>query len=113
MLTVVAVIGGYSLAPALEVSGRWQWSGSILIGNHGRRDAMSDRTREQLDGFWEVLDSMRNAVLFMLIGFEALLLPFSGPLFAAGLLAASVTLLVRFLSAGPPVAPLGQHAVLP
>ena len=114
LLTVAAVIGGYSLAHVLEVSGPLAMvAAGILIGNRGRRDAMSEHTREQLDGFWEMLDSMLNAVLFVLIGFEALLLPFSGPLFAAGLLAAGVTLLVRFLTAGLPVALLGRHAGLP
>jgi len=114
LLTVAAVLGGYSLAHVLGVSGPLAMvAAGILIGNRGRREAMSNHTREQLDGFWELLDSMLNAVLFVLIGFEALLLPFSGPLFGAGLLAAGVTLVVRFLSAGMPVAALGKRAGLP
>lgn len=114
LLTVAAVLGGYSLSHLLGVSGPLAMvAAGILIGNRGRRKAMSDHTREQLDGFWELLDSMLNAVLFVLIGFEALLLPFSGPLFAAGLLAAVVTLLVRFLTAGVPVAALGKRSGLP
>jgi CPA1 family monovalent cation:H+ antiporter len=114
LLTVAAVLGGYSLTHVLGVSGPLAMvAAGILIGNRGRRKAMSAHTREQLDGFWELLDSMLNAVLFVLIGFEALLLPFSGPLLAAGLLAAGVTLLARLLSAGLPVAALGKHAGLP
>lgn len=114
LLTVAAVLGGYSLTHVLGVSGPLAMvAAGILIGNRGRRKAMSAHTREQLDGFWELLDSMLNAVLFVLIGFEALLLPFSGPLLAAGLLAAGVTLLARLLSAGLPVAALGKRAGLP
>ena len=114
LLTVAAVLGGYSLTHVLGVSGPLAMvAAGILIGNRGRRKAMSAHTRDQLDGFWELLDSMLNAVLFVLIGFEALLLPFSGPLLAAGLLAAGVTLLARLLSAGLPVAALGKRAGLP
>ncbi|MCD2518368.1 sodium:proton antiporter [Massilia sp. G4R7] len=114
LITVAAVLGGYSLAHVLGVSGPLAMvAAGILIGNRGRREAMSDHTREQLDGFWELLDAMLNAVLFVLIGFEALVLPFSGTLFAAGLLAAAVTLLARLLSAGLPVAVLGRRSGLP
>lgn len=114
LLTVAAVLGGYSLAHALHVSGPLAMvAAGILIGNRARARAMSDLTREQLDHFWELLDSMLNAVLFVLIGFEALVLPFSGTLFTAGLLAIGVTLGARLLSAGLPVALLGRRSGLP
>lgn len=114
LLTVAAVLGGYSLAHVLHVSGPLAMvAAGILIGNRARARAMSDLTREQLDHFWELLDSMLNAVLFVLIGFEALLLPFSGTLFAAGLLAIAVTLGARLLTAGLPVALLGRRSGLP
>jgi len=114
LLTVAAVLGGYSLAHVLHVSGPLAMvAAGILIGNRAREHAMSDLTREQLDHFWELLDSMLNAVLFVLIGFEALLLPFSGTLFAAGLLAIAVTLGARLLTAGLPVALLGRRSGLP
>jgi CPA1 family monovalent cation:H+ antiporter len=114
LVTVAAVIGGYSLAHALHVSGPLAMvAAGILMGNMGRRKAMSDVTREHVDQFWELLDSMLNAVLFVLIGFEALLLPFSGMLLAAGLVAICVTLGARLLTAGLPVALAGRHSGLP
>lgn len=114
LLTVAAVLGGYSLAHVLGVSGPLAMvAAGILIGNRGRRKAMSDHTREQLDQFWELLDSMLNAVLFVLIGFEALVLPFSTNLFVAGLIAIGVTLAARLLTAGLPVAALGSRSGLP
>ena len=114
LLTVAAVLGGYSLAHVLHVSGPLAMvAAGILIGNRARARAMSDQTREQLDHFWELLDSMLNAVLFVLIGFEALLLPFSGTLFAAGVFAIAVTLGARLLTAGVPVALLGRRSGLP
>jgi len=114
LLTVAAVLGGYSLAHLLGVSGPLAMvAAGILLGNLGRRKGMSEVTRSHVDQFWELLDSMLNAVLFVLIGFEALLLPFSGALFAAGLIAIGVTLGARALSAGLPVALFGRRAGLP
>jgi CPA1 family monovalent cation:H+ antiporter len=114
LLTVAAVLGGYSLAHVLGVSGPLAMvAAGILIGNLGRRKGMSDVTREHVDQFWELLDSMLNASLFVLIGFEALLLPFSGALLAAGAIAIAVTLAARLLSAGLPVAVLGNRSGLP
>ena len=114
LLTVAAVLGGYSLAHTLAVSGPLAMvAAGILIGNLGRREAMSDTTREHLDQFWELLDAMLNAALFVLIGFEALVLPFSVPLFGAGVAAVVVTLCARLLTAGLPVALLGRRTGLP
>lgn len=114
LLTVAAVLGGYSLAHTLEVSGPLAMvAAGILVGNLGRREAMSDTTREHLDQFWELLDAMLNAALFVLIGFEALVLPFSAPLFGAGVVAVVVTLCARLLTAGLPVAMLGRRSGLP
>ena len=114
LVTVATVIGGYSLAHALHVSGPLAMvAAGILIGNMGRREAMSDVTREHLDQFWELLDSMLNALLFVLIGFEALVLPFSVPLLMGGFAAIAVTLGARLLTAGLPVALAGRRSGLP
>jgi CPA1 family monovalent cation:H+ antiporter len=76
----------------------------LLIGNHGRMLAMSDTTREHLDMFWELTDEILNAVLFLLIGLEVLVLSFTGPYLVAGALAVVVVLFARFLSVSVPVA---------
>ena len=71
-----------------------------MIGNHGRAFAMSETTREHLDDFWELVDEILNALLFMLIGLEMLIMPFTGALFMAGLLAILISLLSRWASVG-------------
>ena len=38
---------------------------------------MSEQTREHLDTFWELIDEILNAVLFVLIGLEVLVLELS------------------------------------
>ena len=61
---------------------------------------MSERTREHLDTFWELVDELLNAVLFVLIGLEVLVLSFKGQYLIAGALAIPAALLARFISVG-------------
>jgi CPA1 family monovalent cation:H+ antiporter len=85
----------------------------LMIGNHGRALAMSDTTRRYLDMFWELLDEILNATLFVLIGMEVLLVVFSlHELMAAGV-AVLVTLFARLLTVGMPVAMLQGAFNLP
>ena len=54
---------------------------------------MSAKTREHVDTFWELLDGILNAVLFLLLGLEILVMPFDwGYLIAGGLLVPAVLL---------------------
>jgi monovalent cation:H+ antiporter, CPA1 family len=104
LLTLALVTGGYALATALHLSGPIAIVvAGLLIGNHGRRFAMSDTTREHLDTFWELLDEILNAILFVLIGLEVLALAFTRDLLVAGLLAIPAILLARWISVGLPV----------
>src|SRR5690606_10795404 len=68
-----------------------------------RAGAMSEKTREHLDDFWELVDEVLNAVLFVLIGLELLIVPFNGRTLLAGLLAFPVVLLARFVAVSLPV----------
>ena len=75
LLTIALAAGVYALAEAIHVSAPIAVVvAGLLIGNHGRASAMSDKTREHLDTFWELIDEILNAVLFVLIGLEVLLL---------------------------------------
>ena len=104
LLTLALVMGGYALATALHTSGPIAIVvAGLFIGNQGRRFAMSDSTREHLDTFWELVDEILNAVLFVLLGLEILVLSFRGEYLVAGLLAIPVVLLARWMSVGLPV----------
>jgi CPA1 family monovalent cation:H+ antiporter len=104
LLTIGLVFGGYALASALHISGPiFVVVAGLLIGNRGRQHGMSDRTREHLDDFWELIDEILNAVLFVLIGLEVLILTFDLNYLYAGLVMIPVTLLARFISVGVPV----------
>ncbi|RYY63766.1 MAG: sodium:proton antiporter, partial [Comamonadaceae bacterium] len=121
LLTLAAVVGGYAVAKHLHVSGPLAMVVTgVMIGNRGRAEAMSDTTRRYLDMFWELLDEILNAVLFVLIGIEVLLVTFDVPLLEAGLFAAVLSFVSRWITAGLPVAalrswfglPPGSHRVL-
>ncbi|TWI52296.1 CPA1 family monovalent cation:H+ antiporter [Pseudomonas duriflava] len=104
LLTLALVIGGTALAPHLHVSGPISMVvAGLIIGNRGRQRAMSDITRQYVDGFWELIDEILNALLFVLIGMELLLLPVSGSHLVAALTLAVVILLIRCLSVTPVV----------
>ena len=104
LLTLALVAGGYALASALHLSGPIAIVvAGVLIGNHGRRLAMSERTRHNLDMFWELIDEILNSLLFLLIGLEVLLLAFTERLLLAGLAAVPLLLLARWASVALPV----------
>ncbi|MCK5810451.1 MAG: sodium:proton antiporter [Cocleimonas sp.] len=104
LLTLALVLGGYALASALHISGPIAVVvAGLLIGNKGRRFAMSEKTRLHLDNFWELIDEILNAILFVLIGLEVLVLSFEMQYLWAGLIMIPVTLLARFISVGTPV----------
>lgn len=104
LLTLALVLGGYSLAMALHISGPIAVViAGLMVGNSGRSFSMSDKTREHLDTFWELIDEILNAILFVLIGLEVLVLTFAETYLWAGLIMIPVTLLARFIAVGTPI----------
>jgi CPA1 family monovalent cation:H+ antiporter len=101
LLSLGLAAGVYSLADALHLSGPLAVVvAGLFIGNQGRLFAMSPTTVEHLDLFWELIDEVLNAVLFVLLGLEVLAVTFTGTYLAVGLLAVPVVLLARLASVG-------------
>ena len=104
LITLSLVSGGYVLAGALHTSGPIAMVvAGLFIGNHGRVFGMSEKTRGYLDRFWELLDEILNAMLFVMIGFELLVLDLEPAWLLLGLLAIPLVLAVRFVCVGIPV----------
>ena len=104
LITLALTTGGYVLAERLHLSAPVAIVvAGLLIGNHGRLLAMSDRTREHLDTFWELVDEILNAVLFVLIGLEVLVLTFKTAYLQASVLIIPIVLLARLVSVGLPI----------
>jgi monovalent cation:H+ antiporter, CPA1 family len=104
LLSLALASGGYALANSLHFSGPIAMVvAGLLIGNHGRLFALSPTTVHHLDLFWELIDDILNAVLFVLLGLEVLVVSFTGRYLAVGVLAVPIVLLARLISAGLPV----------
>ena len=104
LVTLSLVTGGYALASAINISGPIAIVvAGLLIGNHGRKFAMSEVTRNNLDMFWELIDVILNSVLFVLMGLELLVLQLSLTHVLAAVAAIFIVLLSRFVSIGTPM----------
>jgi len=104
LITLALVTGGFALADALHLSGPIAIVvAGLLIGNHGRMLAMSDEVRDHLDKFWELVDEILNAVLFVLIGLEVLVLTFNRAYILVGIILIPLLLAARFVCVGIPV----------
>ncbi|TDI96333.1 MAG: sodium:proton antiporter [Deltaproteobacteria bacterium] len=104
LMTLALVMGGYTLAIYLHLSGPIAIViAGLLIGNRGRILAMSDKTRDNLDTFWELIDEILNVILFVLIGLEILIISFSINYIYASLLIIPVILFSRFITVFIPV----------
>jgi CPA1 family monovalent cation:H+ antiporter len=104
LLTLALTMGGYALGDAIGVSAPIAIVvAGLLIGNHGRAFAMSQVSRNHLDTFWELMDEILNAVLFMLIGLQVLVMYFRLAYLMAGAAAIALSLAARYVSVAGPV----------
>ncbi|MBT3701678.1 MAG: sodium:proton antiporter [Alphaproteobacteria bacterium] len=108
LISLALVTITYSVAISLHTSGPIAVViAGLLIGNYGTRHAMSEITHDHLNKFWELIDEVLNAVLFLLIGLEVLALTFSLPTLLAAALAIPLTLAARLVSVALPISLLG------
>ncbi len=99
LISLAVVMGSYAMAGALHASGPIAVVvAGLMIGNHGRMLAMSDRTREHLDTFWELIDEILNVVLFVMIGLEILVVRLDPRFVLAGILVIPIVLAARLTS---------------
>lgn len=95
-LTLALAMGGYALADALHISAPLEAvAAGLVVNSHKQFHAMSPITVDNLDKFWGLLDDMLNVILFFLLGFALIVVPLSGRLVLAGLLAIPAVLLAR------------------
>ena len=105
MITLACVFGGCALAAWLHVSAPLAMVvAGLVVGNDTvRGTSMSQQTELYVDKFWELVDILLNAILFVLIGFEMLLINFDQLFLTAGLFAIIIVIGSRFLSLLLPV----------
>ena len=105
MITIALVMGIYSIAHLVHFSGPLAVVvAGIFIGNKSPEIAWSETTQNYVDKFWELIDVFLNAILFVLIGFELLIVTITGEYVLLGILAIPITLVARYIALGGPIA---------
>ncbi|WP_345932258.1 sodium:proton antiporter (plasmid) [Tistrella bauzanensis] len=109
MISLALVTGTYAVADRLGMSGPISVVvAGLLIGNHGAAHAMSDTTKRYVFGFWTLIDEILNAVLFLFIGLEVLVLNFDPDFGWIALIAVPLVLAARAVAVAAPVAVLDR-----
>ncbi len=104
LISLALALGGYQLAVLLGVSGPiMAVVAGLFIGDVGKREGMGEETQEYLDKFWEIVDQILNAVLFLLIGVEVFALDLDRSTLMAGLFAIALSLIARLAAVAIPV----------
>lgn len=104
MITLAVVMGGYLITRLLHISGPLTMvAAGLVIGNYGKAIAMSVADKDYLDKFWELIDEILNAMLFLIIGFELLLIPNLQQYWLIGPLTILIVLMARFFSIWLPI----------
>nr|WP_288834138.1 sodium:proton antiporter [uncultured Flavobacterium sp.] len=99
LITLSIVMGGFLIAQSLHVSSPLAMViAGLIIGNYGKKVAMSEETKDYLEKFWELIDEILNAILFLFIGFELLLLPDLNKQLLTGFVAIFIVLFSRIAS---------------
>lgn len=98
LITLTVVICGYQLADQLRLSGPLAVIiAGIIIGTKGKREGFSHVTRDYLLKFWEMTDEIFNAILFLLMGLELLVIKINSAIMLIGFIMIFAVLLARYL----------------
>ena len=104
LITLALATAGYAVAEAIHVSAPIAVVlMGLIVGNRGKREAMSDQTQQRLFDFWQVLDELLNLLLFGLVGLQMMTLTFSAARLAAAACAIVIVLIARLVSVSGPL----------
>ncbi|RKS96466.1 cation:proton antiporter [Chryseobacterium defluvii] len=99
LVTLSVVMGGYLIARQMHISGPLTMvAAGLFMGNFNVKFKMKSVTQDYLIKFWELIDEILNAVLFLFIGFELLMIKDLRHFMIPGMVAIVVVLLARFIS---------------
>jgi CPA1 family monovalent cation:H+ antiporter len=104
LVTLSMVLGGASIAHMLHISGPLAMVVmGLFVGNKGRSSELSDAAGVYVYKFWHLMDEAMNAILFILIGMQIIVIQWKFGYVLAALIAIVVVLFARFLGVGIPV----------
>jgi len=89
---------------AIEVSGKQAAVVmGLVVGNEGKSDKLVGAASDYVFKFWFLIEQSLNAILYVLIGIEMLIIPLQVNYFAAGFFAFAIVLFARWLSVFTPI----------
>ena len=98
LITLAVVMGGFLIAKGSHVSSPLAMVvAGLFIGNSNKKSD-NEVAKDYLGKFWEIIDEIMNAVLFLFIGFELLILKGLEDQLLLGCLAILVCLIGRALA---------------
>jgi CPA1 family monovalent cation:H+ antiporter len=104
LITLTVVMGGYTLADELHLSAPLAIiMAGIIIGTKGKKSGMSAISWDYLGKFWDLTDEIFNAILFLLIGLQMLVIKINPTIMIIGGLMVIMVLFARYLSVSFPV----------
>jgi CPA1 family monovalent cation:H+ antiporter len=104
LMSIALVMGGYLLANKIGTSGPLAMVvAGIITGNKTRNDALSETNRYHFNKFWELVDEVFNAILFLLMGFEMLIVKMNSLIITIAIVCIFLVLLARWVSVALPV----------
>jgi len=104
LVTLAIVTGGYLAAGWIHVSGPLAMVvAGIFAGNKIKNEALSTVSHDYLSKFWELIDEILNAVLFLLIGLEMLVVKINATVLLIGGISIVTVLAARWVSVFIPV----------
>lgn len=104
LISLALVMLSGQIAQMLHVSGPLAVIAiGLILGNLVSKNAMSETSKDYHDKFWELIDDFLNAILFVLIGLQMVLLHFITNYLLIGILAIVLLLICRYLSLSLPI----------
>lgn len=104
LVTLSMVLGGATIAEMLHISGPLAMvTMGIMVGREGRSEKLANVTGDYVYKFWSLIDEAMNAILFILIGLQVIVITWKLDIFLAALIAIVVVLCARFLGVGAPI----------
>lgn len=104
LITLAVVMGGHLVASAMHMSGPLAMvAAGLVVGNYGRQFSLSEVSKDYLDKFWELIDEILNAILFLIIGFELIIITNIGDYWLIGIICIAMVLFARLISIWLPV----------
>jgi len=114
LVTLSMVLGGASLAETLHVSGPLAMVAmGLFVGNKGRSAELEKAAGDYVYKFWHLMDEAMNAILFILIGLQIIVIHWKLDYFIASGFAIVIVLFARFIGVGLPVTVMRQFRNFP